>query len=66
LRRLGIEQRATALKAYVTPQKADEIDNAVKRLMGEGRTDMGKLFKAMAIANPSLGELPGFELKTPS
>jgi hypothetical protein len=35
----------------------------VTRLLGEGRTDMGKLFKAIAIANPSVGTLPGFEPK---
>ena len=29
--------------------------------IGEGRTEMGKLFKAMAIVNPELGPLPGFE-----
>ena len=32
-----------------------------KRLLGEGRTEMGKLFKALGIAHPSIGKLPGFE-----
>jgi NADH dehydrogenase [ubiquinone] 1 alpha subcomplex assembly factor 7 len=61
LRNLGIDQRAAALKAYASAEKAAEIDEAVKRLLGEGRTEMGKLFKVMGVANPSLGALPGFE-----
>ncbi len=61
LRNLGIEKRATALKAYAQKEKAEEIDAAVKRLLGEGRTGMGKLFKVLAIADPKLGDLPGFE-----
>jgi NADH dehydrogenase [ubiquinone] 1 alpha subcomplex assembly factor 7 len=61
LRNLGIEQRATSLKSLVPPEKAAEIDSAVKRLLGEGRTEMGSLFKAIGIAHPSLGILPGFQ-----
>jgi len=61
LRNLGIERRAAALKAYASAEKAGDIDDAVNRLIGEGRTEMGKLFKAMAIVNPELGPLPGFE-----
>ena len=61
LRNLGIEKRAATLKALASPEKAAEIDSAIKRLLGEGRTEMGKLFKAIGIAHPSLGSLPGFE-----
>jgi SAM-dependent MidA family methyltransferase len=61
LRNLGIEKRAAALKSVTSPAKAAEIDSAVKRLLGEGRTEMGKLFKVVAIADPALGKLPGFE-----
>ena len=61
LRNLGIEKRAAALKALASPEKAAEIDSAIKRLLGEGRTEMGTLFKAIGIAHPSLGTLPGFE-----
>jgi SAM-dependent MidA family methyltransferase len=61
LRALGIDKRAAALTAFVPPAKAEEINGAVKRLMGEGRTDMGRLFKVLAVADPKLGPLPGFE-----
>jgi NADH dehydrogenase [ubiquinone] 1 alpha subcomplex assembly factor 7 len=60
LRNLGIEKRAASLKTLATPEKAAEIDSAIKRLLGEGRTEMGSLFKAIGIAHPSLGVLPGF------
>jgi SAM-dependent MidA family methyltransferase len=61
LRNLGIDRRAAALKAYASAEKAAEIEQATERLLGQGRTEMGKLFKAVGIANPRLGKLPGFE-----
>jgi len=62
LRRLGIETRAAALKANATSHAAvDDIDSALARLIGHGRTDMGMLFKVAAFAHPSIGALPGFE-----
>ena len=61
LRNLGIDKRAAALTAYAPPDKAEEINAAVRRLLGEGRTDMGRLFKVIAVADPKLGDLPGFE-----
>ena len=61
LRNLGIDKRAAALKAYASPEKASEIDEACKRLLGETRTGMGKLFKAIAISHPDLNSMPGFE-----
>jgi NADH dehydrogenase [ubiquinone] 1 alpha subcomplex assembly factor 7 len=61
LRRLGIDARARALKALVTPEKAAEIDAAVIRLTGGGTTGMGSLFKVVGICDPALGVLPGFE-----
>jgi len=61
LRNLGIEKRTATLKSLVSPEKRAEIDSAVGRLLGEGRTEMGKLFKALGIAHPSIGKLPGFE-----
>lgn len=60
LRNLGIEQRAKTLMAAAPPEKVAEIEGAVKRLLGQGRTDMGKLFKAIAISHSSLRTLPGF------
>lgn len=61
LRRLGIDTRAQALKANAERVKAHEIETAVARLTGFGRTGMGALFKAMAVAHRSLGTPPGFE-----
>ena len=60
----GIEKRAATLKSLASPEKRAEIDSAVKRLLGDGRTEMGKLFKALGIAHPSIGKLPGFEPET--
>jgi len=61
--RLGIEKRAAMLKASA-PQKAADIELAFSRLIAGGAHGMGELFKAIAIAAPELGPLPGFE--TPS
>lgn len=61
LRRLGIEARAKALKANATPQQAADIDAALARLTQAGRTGMGKIFKAMVLADPKLGPFPAFE-----
>ncbi|MGB6345601.1 MAG: SAM-dependent methyltransferase [Xanthobacteraceae bacterium] len=57
---LGIEGRAAALKASA-PRKAADIEMAYARLMAEGARGMGELFKAIGIAAPALGPLPGFE-----
>jgi NADH dehydrogenase [ubiquinone] 1 alpha subcomplex assembly factor 7 len=57
LRRLGIEQRAAALKATAN---STEIDQALTRLIGQSRNAMGELFKAVAFAHPSVGVPPGF------
>ena len=40
---------------------AGTIDAALVRLTSEDRTGMGRLFKAIAVANPKLERLPGFE-----
>jgi SAM-dependent MidA family methyltransferase len=61
LRRLGIDTRAQALKASVPGVKAHEIDKALARLTGHGRTGMGSLFKVAAFAHPKVGTPPGFE-----
>lgn len=57
---LGIERRAASLKR-AAPEKAAEIELALSRLIAQGPRGMGELFKAMAIAAPALGVLPGFE-----
>jgi SAM-dependent MidA family methyltransferase len=61
LRRLGIETRASMLKAKATRAVAVEIDAAVARLIGHTRTGMGELFKVAVLTHPSLGTPPGFE-----
>jgi NADH dehydrogenase [ubiquinone] 1 alpha subcomplex assembly factor 7 len=60
LRRLGIEQRADALKRSPRCETPAEIGAALARLTGTGKNEMGGLFKVMAFADPGLGELPGF------
>lgn len=60
LRRLGIEARAAALKSAASPTRKVEIDAAISRLTRGGRTGMGRLFKAIALADPKLGPLPAF------
>jgi NADH dehydrogenase [ubiquinone] 1 alpha subcomplex assembly factor 7 len=66
LRNLGIVKRAASLRALASPEKAAEIDSGIKRLLGEGKTEMGALFKVIGIAHPDLGPLPGFEPVSPS
>lgn len=61
LLRLGLKRRAAVLKAKATADQAASIEAAVERLTAEGPDGMGRLFKAFAIAQPSLGPLPGFE-----
>ena len=65
LRNLGIEKRAAALKALATPEKAAEIDSAVKRLLGEGRTEMGKLFKVHRHRRSEARQLAGLRARSP-
>jgi NADH dehydrogenase [ubiquinone] 1 alpha subcomplex assembly factor 7 len=63
LLRLGIAQRAEALKRKATEEQARDIDLALARLAAErvGQAPgMGRLFKALAIAPPGAPILPGF------
>jgi NADH dehydrogenase [ubiquinone] 1 alpha subcomplex assembly factor 7 len=61
LGRLGIDKRAAALKARASAEQAVEIDRALSRLTAPGAESMGELFKVVAVADPKLGPLPGFE-----
>jgi NADH dehydrogenase [ubiquinone] 1 alpha subcomplex assembly factor 7 len=61
LRRLGIDQRAAALKSHAPYGKALEIDQTLSRLTAGGARDMGELCKVIAIADPKFDPLPGFE-----
>jgi SAM-dependent MidA family methyltransferase len=60
LRRLGIDKRAAALKSRSAEQEAD-IDTALSRLTATGTGGMGELFKVLAISDPRLSQLPGFQ-----
>jgi NADH dehydrogenase [ubiquinone] 1 alpha subcomplex assembly factor 7 len=59
LRRLGIVERAATLKQKATSAQAAGIDSALVRLTAPDQ--MGELFKVLAIADPKLGVLPGFD-----
>jgi SAM-dependent MidA family methyltransferase len=59
LRRLGIVERAVRLKTNATPEQSADIDAALARLTAPDQ--MGELFKVLAIANPKLEPLPGFD-----
>jgi SAM-dependent MidA family methyltransferase len=61
LARMGIAARAERLKAQASPEAAQAIDAAVARLAGRGEGEMGRLFKVLGLAQPTLGPLPGFE-----
>lgn len=61
LRNVGIERRAERLKSNATPKQSADIDSALTRLIAPDQ--MGDLFKAMAIAHPKLGVLPGLDHK---
>lgn len=58
LERLGIAARAEALKARATPDQAEAIDLARARLIGG--TEMGTLFKALALVPPDGAPPAGF------
>jgi SAM-dependent MidA family methyltransferase len=60
LKRLGIETRATTLIAKAAPEIAEDIDSAMKRLVGGGRAGMGEMFKVLAVSQPDLPSLAGF------
>jgi NADH dehydrogenase [ubiquinone] 1 alpha subcomplex assembly factor 7 len=59
LHRLGIVERAERLKANATKPQAIGIDAALDRLVGQD--GMGDLFKVLAITDPKLATLPGFD-----
>jgi NADH dehydrogenase [ubiquinone] 1 alpha subcomplex assembly factor 7 len=58
---LGIDKRAATLKAGLPRDKALEIGMALSRLTEPGAKGMGELFKALAITDPRLVSIPGFE-----
>ncbi len=61
LRQIGIVQRAQALMRNATPEQRAEIERSLVRLISEeNETDMGRLFKVMAVTQRSVEALPGF------
>jgi SAM-dependent MidA family methyltransferase len=71
LKRLGVFQRASALRANADPAKADKIDQELRRLTSSdqevgagGRMvpGMGELFKVLAIQPQAAPPPPGFEV----
>jgi SAM-dependent MidA family methyltransferase len=61
LKRIGIETRAVTLMAKATHEVSQDISAALKRLTDSGRGGMGSMFKAMAISEPRLTSLAGFD-----
>ncbi|MBQ0821001.1 SAM-dependent methyltransferase [Microvirga sp. HBU67558] len=66
LRSLGIEARASALKARATPAQAADIDRALARLTEQGPTGMGDLFKVLAVTHEGIEAVPGLPALSPS
>ncbi|NIX76270.1 class I SAM-dependent methyltransferase [Microvirga sp. c23x22] len=56
---LGIAARAAALKQRATPAQAADIDSALSRLTARGPTEMGELFKVLAISHADIEAVPG-------
>ncbi|HYW64415.1 MAG TPA: SAM-dependent methyltransferase, partial [Bradyrhizobium sp.] len=65
LKRLGIETRAASLMAKAGPEASEDIASALKRLIGGGRGGMGSMFKVLAVSEPRLTSLAGFEDERP-
>jgi SAM-dependent MidA family methyltransferase len=61
LRRLGIEQRAAALRAAAPLPYARTINAALDRLTSEDRAGMGGLIKVIAFSGDNIESLPGLE-----
>jgi NADH dehydrogenase [ubiquinone] 1 alpha subcomplex assembly factor 7 len=66
LARLGIHERAAALRRHASERQRAAIDLGLVRLAGNGAvpsgaTDMARLFKVLAVTAPGLAAPPGFE-----
>ncbi|MFL6814222.1 MAG: class I SAM-dependent methyltransferase [Bradyrhizobium sp.] len=61
LKRLGIETRAVTLMAKASHEVSEDISGALKRLVGGGRGGMGSMFKVLAVSEPRLTSLAGFQ-----
>ena len=61
LKRLGIETRAVTLMTKASHEVSEDISGALKRLIGGGRGGMGSMFKVLAVSEPRLTALAGFD-----
>jgi NADH dehydrogenase [ubiquinone] 1 alpha subcomplex assembly factor 7 len=59
LQSLGIQARASALKARATPAQAADLDRGLARLTERGSKGMGELFKVLAVTHNGLEAVPG-------
>lgn len=59
---LGLQQRLEALSRRASPAQAATLASGAGRLVETGPTAMGELFKVLAVADPKLPLLPGFDL----
>jgi len=59
LTRLGIESRALTLMAKATPEVSETVSEALKRLIGGGRSGMGSMFKVIGVSDPRIETLVG-------
>jgi NADH dehydrogenase [ubiquinone] 1 alpha subcomplex assembly factor 7 len=60
LARLGLAARAERLMRDASPEAAEAIATATRRLAGTGDGEMGRLFKVLVLAHPHLGTPPAF------
>lgn len=58
---LGLAQRAQALSQKADAAQRQAISEAFDRLIQPGEIGMGDLFKVLALSQPTLPPLPGFE-----
>jgi NADH dehydrogenase [ubiquinone] 1 alpha subcomplex assembly factor 7 len=49
------------LMAKASHEVSEDISGALKRLVGGGRGGMGSMFKVLAVSEPHLTALAGFE-----
>ncbi len=59
---LGLAERAQALAGRAKPEQAAAVSAAFERLTGQGAAGMGELFKVLALSQPAMPALPGFDL----
>jgi NADH dehydrogenase [ubiquinone] 1 alpha subcomplex assembly factor 7 len=59
---LGLQQRLEALSRRASPAQAATLASGAGRLVETGPTAMGELFKVLAVVDPKVPPLPGFDL----